>query len=310
MAGTGKKFDSLRFNRFDNERLILALLLSLAVHLAGFGGYELGKAAQLFQRRKTAEKIKIQPAQPVVQDSDPVEFAFSDQPSPDAPKNPKYFSDKNSRAANPDTSQDTGKPKINGKQTDMPGIKDEDLSRQHDSKTQQASKLQPELPSQLALNRGDLKPQNPDESQPHEKQEPIRPRTLNQARAMQSSQMPSAKMQQDGGVQRRAQASFDTKALPSGKYAQEFINAVSQHWLDLLDSQQFALDRSGRVKLQFKLNYDGSISDMEIVENTVGYMYGYVCEKAVFDNEPYGKWPSDMRHEVGNSLDVVYTFDY
>jgi hypothetical protein len=42
MAATGKKIDSLRLSRFESERLVLALLISLAAHLLTWGGYEAG----------------------------------------------------------------------------------------------------------------------------------------------------------------------------------------------------------------------------------------------------------------------------
>jgi len=65
-------------------------------------------------------------------------------------------------------------------------------------------------------------------------------------------------------------SSLDVKATPFGAYDAAFIAAVTQRWYDLLDSRQFAMDRSGKVTLRFHLNYDGSIADMKVLENTVG----------------------------------------
>jgi hypothetical protein len=80
-----------------------------------------------------------------------------------------------------------------------------------------------------------------------------------------------------------------------------FMEAVTQRWYDLLDSQQFALDRSGKVTLRFHLNYDGTITDMQVLENTVGDLLGYVCQKAINDPAPFavaGGNAADDRREL------------
>ena len=119
-------------------------------------------------------------------------------------------------------------------------------------------------------------------------------------------------MNQEGGTRRMAlQPSFDAKATPFGDYDRRFIDAVTAQWYNLLDSQKFSQDRSGKVTLRFRLNYDGTISDMQVLENTVGELLGYVCQKAVTDPSPYEPWPSDMRHMVAeNYREIVFTFYY
>jgi hypothetical protein len=119
-------------------------------------------------------------------------------------------------------------------------------------------------------------------------------------------------MNQDGGTRRRMalQPSFDAKATPFGDYDRRFIDAVTQRWYDLLDSQQFAADRIGKVTLRFRLNHDGTISNMEVLENTVGELLGYVCQKAVTD-PTFEPWPSDMARMVGaNFREITFTFYY
>ena len=52
----------------------------------------------------------------------------------DAPVKPKYYSNKNSRAANPD-SANANVPKINGRQTDVPKTEDVPSRHQNPSET-------------------------------------------------------------------------------------------------------------------------------------------------------------------------------
>jgi hypothetical protein len=54
-----------------------------------------------------------------------------------------------------------------------------------------------------------------------------------------------------------------------------------------------------------------AIAEVEIQENTVGQLLGYVCEEAIQEVAPFGKWPSDMRRAIGaNYRDISFTFYY
>ena len=59
MAGTGEKVNSLRLNRFEMKRLTWAIVLSLLLHLFGWGGYELGKKTGLWHRLHWPERLKL-----------------------------------------------------------------------------------------------------------------------------------------------------------------------------------------------------------------------------------------------------------
>jgi outer membrane biosynthesis protein TonB len=319
MAGAVEKVDSLRLNRFESKRLAWALALSLALHFLGWGGYELGKESGLWQRLHWPARLHLAQKKsppPAVQESEPTMFldVDPDQATPDAPKDAKYYSSKNSRAANPDTDKDSNQPKLTGKQSDVP--KTRDVPRTQNAKPQPPPEPQPQKEAQPAQPKptelpGDTKFAKLDTSPEKNDATPDRPRTLKEARAQQSNLFPSMEMQQDGGTRRMAlQPSFDAKATPFGDYDRRFIDAVTQRWYDLLDSQKFAQDRSGKVTLRFHLNYDGTVSNMEVLENTVGDLLGYVCQEAVTD-PTFEPWPSDMRRMVGaNFREIVFTFYY
>jgi hypothetical protein len=227
------------------------------------------------------------------------------QPTAEAPKNAKYYSSQNSRAAD-QTKRDKNIPQLNGKQTEI--TKTEDVTRLVLSKLQPAAQQanQQQEASRPTLEPGDLTLARPEDLQQQE-----RPRTLKQADAQQN-RLPGPQMKEEGGTHRQALVpSFDVKATPFGAYDLAFIEAVTQRWYDLLDSQQFARDRNGKVMLRFHLNYDGTIADMEVLQNSVGDVLGYVCQKAVTDPAPFAAWPSDMRRMVGeNYREITFTFYY
>jgi len=311
MTGVSTQFDSLRFSAPECRRLAMALALSLAVHLLGWGGYEFGRTFNLWQRFHLPPLMlftKIKPAQPLPE-SEPVVFVDVNpaQATAKAPKNARYFSTHNSQAANPETGRNKDVPQINGRQTDVPMVENAPRTQQPSPSELQAK---PQVsPEQLAMNAGDLTLGKPLETRPEEQTQP-RPRTVKQALAQQN-QVPGVKMQENGGVPRHATIpSFDVKVTGFAEYDKRFIDAVRQRWYDLLDSQGFALDRRGKVVLRFHLNYDGSISGMTITENTVGYLYGYLCQKSVLDGVPYEHFPSDMRLKLGDYADAQFTFFY
>ena len=288
MGGTGEKTASVRLSRFEPKRLVWAVVLSLLVHGAGWGGYALAKKYGLWQHwhwlAKKPLAAKVPPPERAQKQEESLIFleVDPDQVAPEPPQNTKYYSSKNSRAANPEADRDLNQAKLAGRQTDVP--KTRDTPRQPNTQPQP----------------------KPQKNKTEEK-----PRTLKEALA-QSNLRPSMALQQEGGVRRQSLVpSLDAKATPFGEYDRRFIDAVTDRWYSLLDSQKFAQDRSGKVTLRFRLNYDGSITDMTVLQNTVGDLLAYVCRNAVTDPAPFEAWPSDMRRMIGaNFREITFTFYY
>ena len=320
MTGVGAPVDSLRLSRREMRRLGLVLALSLALHLVGWGGYEAGKEFGWWQQwhwptwLPHLNILKVKPPAPQNTEQQLV-FVDVSQPSPEAPKDTKYYSSQNSRAADP-TKGDKDFPQLNGKQTEV--VKTENVPRPTVSKLQPApptpQKPAPSAaqPKPLVTKPGDLTLGKPETWDKPAAQEEPRPRTVKQALAQQSQRLPGQQMRQEGGARRQAMVpSLDVMSTQFGAYDAALVEAVTSRWYGLLDSQQFAMDRSGKVTLRFRLNYDGSITDMSVVQNTVGDLLGYVCQKAITDPAPYAPWPSDMRRMVGeNYREITFTFYY
>jgi hypothetical protein len=321
MSVADTQLGSLRLSGREFRRLTQAFVVSVAAHLLIWGGYELEKELRLWHLPAWMHLAKKKPVPPpllLAQNQNvqpPLVFVDvnPEQATTEAPKNTKYYSNKNSRAANP-TPNDKDTVKFTGKQTEM--VKTENVPRPNFSKLQPAPparQTQEETQPKPALNPGDLTLGNPQDElrQTQGDAEQQRPRTLKQALAL-ANRLPGVQMRQDGGVRREALVpSLDVKATPFGAYDAAFIEAVTQRWYDLLDRHNFAEDRSGKVTVQFHLNYDGSISNVKILDNTVGDVLGYVCEEAVTEPAPYERWPSDMRRMVGADYrEITFTFYY
>ena len=317
--------------------------MSLLLHVTGWGIYEAGKNFGYWDRLRALLQarhlVKQTPPPQQPQEQDREIFVDVAHPEAEAPKKTIYYSDKNSIAANPDASVDSNQPKIDGKQKDVP--KPEDAPRQSklqptpppappqppqpesppQPQTQPQPKPQPQTPPPSPYNLGDVKlaktetpnpqPKQPEQPQPPTPQTPPRPRTIKQALEQQHL-MPGQAMHQDGGVQRRrVYSSLDAKATQFGEYDRAIIEAVQQRWYDLLDSHQFALDRTGRVTLHFRLMSDGSVQELGFVSNDAGATLGYLCVESIMEVTPFAKWPPDMRRMIGDDFrDITFTFIY
>ena len=329
----------LRQEQTEFTRLSLAFAISLAVHLVLAGTYYTGKEFGWWQRLQSSPLVKSarmltqmlmkkEPTQPLPAHDTPLLFVDVSpaQATPEPPKDAQYYSSRNSVAANPDPTEDTGVPKITGKQEQVP--KTEDVPRETFQPLQPAAPPKPEQPApqkpeppqpaekpRLAQVPGDLalgtpSPEpSPDAAQGKKKSRPL---TIKDALARKTgSQIPGEKMKQEGGVRHRLElASLDAKATPFGAYDAMLVEAISQRWYMLLDDRDYASDSRGRVVIQFYLHQDGRITGLRVADNSAGDVLGLICQKAVRDPSPYPEWPQEMRRLAGDRRSIQFTFYY
>src|SRR6267154_1966209 len=284
--------------RPSSKPLLFALFVALSIHVViGTAVLFFGMIAVLHaiaNQNNLSHEQRIETVR-ALQET-PLLFVETDptQAVKDAPKDAKYYSAQNSRAANPDAQIDTGVPKIEGTQTHVPKAETTDKSRSmplqpsppKNSSPAESQSKGGQKPGDLAMAR--VAP-NPDQSRGENDNTPVvthqRPRTLAEAR--QQSAIPGQKLKQEGGVLRQhIPASFDAVGTPFGDYDARVIAAIQQRWYDLLDNPAFARDRTGHVVVEFRMSYDGRISDMRVIESDVGDLLSYVCQAAIKDPSP------------------------
>ena len=325
---------SLRLEQADFSRLVWAFVFSVAFHAMVYGSYSLEHKYHLAQYLHLPSWLRLPPAltelikpklklPPPRSQEVPLMFVNVSpaQATAEPPKDAKYYSDKNSVAANPQADKITETPKIDGAQTHVP--KTEDVPRE------KFAPLQPSRPGSEAPGgpggieaQTCLHPRRPHNGQagPHaptgrrrRQRSQARPPAHRPGSPRPPAGQPPARTEdaQDGGVQRRREfASLDTKATPFGAYDAALVDAVSQRWWSLLDERDYASDSRGKVVLQFRLHYDGRITDMSVSENSAGDVLGLICQKAVLDPAPFAAWPSDMRRILGDTRNIQFTFYY
>jgi hypothetical protein len=323
---------SMRLDRPAYRRLVWALVISLVVHGLGYGGYELGRKYEIWDKihlpswmgkKPTELSEELKKAIVKAQQEEEVPLTFIEVPPQIAAAEPppiaKFYSDKNSLAANPKPDKETGVPKISGKQTEM--LRTETVVKSQLDKTQpavaQAPQDQPDLHARprTAAPPGDLVMAKP-EMNPRQDtgtEEVSRPRTIKEALARQNrNQLVGEQMQTEGGVDRiRIDPGFDVKATPFGAYDEALILAVQDRWYALLENTGYDYHGHGKVTVEFKLNYDGRITDAKVVDSTVDEMLSVLCQKAINDPSPFDKWPREMRLKINKDYrDMHFTFFY
>src|SRR5258708_22585743 len=272
MSSVAKPESSFRLERAETSRLAWAFGISLALHLLVMGTFEGGKKlgwwraerwpAWLRAVPKLAQALKKQPAEVLRQQEVPLMFVDVNvaQAVPEPPKNAKYYSDKNSKAANPDATKDTDTPLMRGKETeiekteDVPGEKFVPLQPSRPAEpTPKTQEAQPEMRTKPAERPGDITMAKPDLNPRKDagQEEHSRPRTVQEALLRQGdNRLPGPKINQEGGVRHRLEmASLDAKATPYGAYDAALVEAISQSWFSLLDEPRYASHYRGNVLL-------------------------------------------------------------
>ena len=285
---------------------------------------EVAKAEELL-KKQIEQALQVPEAQLVFVEVDPSTAA------PEPPKETKFYSAQNSIASNPDAAE-KNLPKIDGRQDKV--VKTFDTlkpdPRAPQPKPQEAKPEQKAQPK-VAESKAPQRPVPPEEpkptrnqeagetllaraapkAQPEQKAAPSRPRTVAEAKA-QKGIIEGQRMRQDGGVKRsRLNIAMDVKATPFGSYDNAFIAAVQSSWFRQLEERQLFSNDAGKVVVEFRLNYDGRITGLRVVDSQVNDHLAWMCQRAVLDVDPFMKFPSDMRRLVKNDYrEIRFTFYY
>ncbi|MFM7556457.1 MAG: hypothetical protein ACKPAH_14330 [Verrucomicrobiota bacterium] len=261
----------------------------------------------------------------------------------DPPRDAKFYSAANAVSGQPIPSTKALKePEITGVQKTMP--KTFDTARPSPTPPQVQPKEEPEVPAtpetavrqekkeaQPAQPQGGIRdpgetqlakvepkaaaPQPQPERQAVQAQEAGAPRRKPIKRLAQAMEQKGIvrgeKMLQQGGASRFSiSPSFDVKSTPFGEYDLRMIAAVQERWWALLEERHYALERTGKVVLKFRLHGDGSISQMTTAESTVGETLSFTCEAAVMGASPFGRWPSVLKAQALDPREITFTFHY
>ena len=313
------------------EVLVRALAISLIIHLFAFGSWKYGQThgwwreshlphwLQMARSSLVKQISKANPERAHPPQSATLTFVDVDPTLAVAepPKDAKYTSSANTIASS--TKRDDSElPQLTGSQEKV--LK----TTENSNPESQAQPLQPTpkplpqrpkpAPAPKSYTPGDLVFAKPStnsnnsktsepEAEPHQ-----RPRTVAEAKALHG--IAGQKMKHEGGNQHvDMNSSLNVRRTVTGDYDRVFVDMVQARWDNLLQEHPATL--VGEVRLEFKMHYDGRITDVKMTRNTVDQFLAQLCKMAILDNVPYPQWSKEMRRELANDTrDVTFTFYY
>lgn len=95
---------------------------------------------------------------------------------------------------------------------------------------------------------------------------------------------------------------------PFKDYDTSFRDSIMLRWGSLVGTKWPS--QHGKIVLQFRLSYDGSVSDIKVLEDSVDAGQVSICQAAILSSAPFPHWPQDMIRMVGANYRVVNIIFY
>ena len=139
--------------------------------------------------------------------------------------------------------------------------------------------------------------------------DPMRPRPRPQV-VKQQQVRPAIFQENKFGTQNIGAIAFDAKWSNYGQYLQKMIETVQIQWERILIESRVSPPSGTSVKVVFRMNTEGRISQIVSVDGTAGNQAEKACTSAITARAPYGPWTEDMIAVLGESQELTFTFFY
>jgi len=107
----------------------------------------------------------------------------------------------------------------------------------------------------------------------------------------------------------RTAVAFDTRSSPFGSYDAKMIETIEKRWLEL--TPRIQMRGRGEVVVEFKLNYDGGVTDVQVQPTRLLGIAVEICKQAILESAPFDPWPAEMRKLVGKpEREITFRFNY
>lgn len=97
-------------------------------------------------------------------------------------------------------------------------------------------------------------------------------------------------------------------------YDRVVASSIQKRWYDILNGGVYPANGkspNGKVVIEFHLNPDGTVSDLDTVTNTVESKLSVACSQAITNCAPFKKWTDEQKKEIGKDYrKITFTFYY
>ncbi|MBC8010419.1 MAG: hypothetical protein H7067_10010 [Burkholderiales bacterium] len=128
------------------------------------------------------------------------------------------------------------------------------------------------------------------------------------AAAINARQTPTIK--NEFGSKNIGAVAYDAKWSAYGEYLQRLIDAVQVQWERLIIRSSFYPTSGSVVRVVFKLDDTGAISEVVKVDGSGAELARRLCVSAITERAPYGEWSEDMIAVLGKEQELTFTFHY
>ncbi len=112
------------------------------------------------------------------------------------------------------------------------------------------------------------------------------------------------------GSQNIGAVAYNAKWSAYGEYLQRLIDAVQGQWERLIQRSSFYPASGSTVRVVFKIDASGVISEVVRVDGTGAELARRLCVSAITERAPYGDWTDDMIAVLGREQEITFTFFY
>jgi len=141
-------------------------------------------------------------------------------------------------------------------------------------------------------------------------QEQVRPRVLQpDTPPGKIIQLPSALP--EGGVERFGDVTFNARKHELGAYIRTLKHRIWLKWFPMVEFKYNSLAITSKTAVGFKVQPDGSLGDIQIVEHRGDEYLKAIATSAVSEAAPFDPLPEGFESLDGeDTLDIVFTFHY
>jgi hypothetical protein len=102
---------------------------------------------------------------------------------------------------------------------------------------------------------------------------------------------------------------MDASFSEFGEYEQQFYSALQAGWYQEIDFFQ-PIDTATRVVIQFVLQADGVIRDIEVLSSNASRIASLLCQNALSKRSPFRTWTREMVDTFGEERQMRVVFHY
>ncbi len=113
------------------------------------------------------------------------------------------------------------------------------------------------------------------------------------------------------GVSRTGRISIDTRYSEFGAYWNRVLEAIERQWNNLVYNNQRSIQFNGsEVTIEFLISRDGSVTNVRVVQSSVGRLPETLAIDAIRSPAPFPDWTPEMIAQMGTSTVKRITFIY